>query len=76
MAKGLRVEDARSAKEIAIVAAKSMWGYTIPGSFYEAEYDENAKCWNVRAEYFEQKLSFKISAETGNVSAFKVEKTT
>ncbi len=75
MSKELRVVDAQAAKEIAIEAAKSMWRYTIPSSFYEVEYDENSRSWNVEASYFEQKLSFKINAVTGNVSAFKIEKT-
>jgi hypothetical protein len=74
MGETLRVSNARLAKEIAIEAAKSMWRYTIPGSFYKVEYDEKGKCWKVEAEYFEEKLSFKIDAMTGNVSAFKVEK--
>jgi hypothetical protein len=74
MSKALRVPDARAAREIAIEAAKSMWRYTIPSSFYEVEYDESDRCWNVKAEYFEEKLSFRIDAATGNVSAFKVEK--
>jgi len=75
MSEALRVSDERAAKEIAIEAAKSMWRYTIPSSFYEAEYDQNAKSWNVEASYFEEKLTFKIDARTGNVSAFKIEKT-
>ena len=74
MGETLRVPDAGTAREIAIEAAKSMWRYTIPSSFYEVEYNENGKCWNVKAEYFEEKLSFRIDAATGNVSAFKVEK--
>lgn len=75
MSKEPRVVDAQAAKEIAIEAAKSMWRYTIPSSFYEAKYDENSRSWNVEASYFEQKLTFKINAVTGNVSAFKIEKT-
>jgi len=75
MSEALRVSDERAAKEIAIEAAKSMWRYTIPSSFYEAEYDQNAKSWSVEASYFEEKLTFKIDAKTGNVSAFKIEKT-
>jgi hypothetical protein len=75
MGEELRVANAQAAKEIAIEAAKSMWRYTIPGSFYEAKYDENSKSWNVEASYFEQKLTFKIDAVTGNVSAFKIAKT-
>jgi hypothetical protein len=71
----LRVADAIAAKEIAIEAAKAMWRYTIPGSFYKVEYDEKAQAWNVEADYFEQKLKFKIDAKTGNVSAFRIEKT-
>jgi len=74
MSKEPRVVDAQAAKEIAIEAAKSMWRYTIPTSFYEAKYDENSRSWNVEANYFEQKLKFKIDAVTGNVSAFKIEK--
>jgi hypothetical protein len=70
----LRVGDERAAKEIAIEAAKSMWRYTIPSSFYEAEYDDKAKCWIVQASYFEDRLRFRIDAVTGNVSSFKVEK--
>ena len=72
----LRVGDEKVAKEIAIEAAKSMWRYTIPSSFYEVEYDKDGKCWKVEANYFEEKLSFKIDAVTGNVSSFKVEKIT
>jgi len=68
----LRVNDEKMAREIAIEAAKSMWRYTIPSSFYEVEYDEEGKCWKVEASYFEKKLSFKIDAVTGNVSSFKV----
>ena len=75
VAKELRVPDERTAKEIAIEAARSMWRYTLPSSFYEVKYDEKVKCWNVEANYFEEKLTFKIDAATGNVSAFKVEKT-
>jgi hypothetical protein len=71
----LRVTDAAVAKEIAIEAAKAMWRYTIPGSFYKVEYDGKAQAWNVEADYFEQKLQFKIDAKTGNVSAFRIEKT-
>jgi hypothetical protein len=71
----LRVSDERVAREIAIEAAKSMWRYTIPSSFYEVKYDEKGKCWKVEATYFEEKLSLKIDAVTGNVSGFKVEKT-
>jgi hypothetical protein len=71
----LRVTDATVAKEIAIEAAKAMWRYTIPSSFYKVEYDRKAQAWNVEADYFEQKLKFKIDAKTGNVSAFKIEKT-
>lgn len=74
MDKGKRVPDEGTAREIAIEAAR-MWRYTIPSSFYEVKYDEKSKCWNVEANYFEQKLTFKIDAATGNVSAFKVEKT-
>jgi hypothetical protein len=74
MTEALRVNDERTAKEIAIEAAKSMWRYTIPSSFYEVEFDENAKSWNVEANYFEEKLTFKIDAKTGNVSAFKIKK--
>jgi hypothetical protein len=70
----LRVNDARAAKEIAIEAAKSMWRYTLPNSFYEVKYDEKAKSWNVEVNYFEEKLTFKIDATTGNVSGFKIEK--
>jgi hypothetical protein len=70
----LRVNDARAAKEIAIEAAKSMWRYTLPSFFYEVKYDEKAKSWNVEANYFEEKLTFKIDATTGNVSGFKIEK--
>lgn len=40
----------------------------------EANYDEKAKCWTVQACYFEDKLSFRIDAVTGNVSSFRVEK--
>lgn len=71
----MRVSDAQMAKEIAMEAAKSMWRYTIPSSFYEIEYNKNDKSWNVEASYFEEKLTFKIDARTGNVSAFKIEKT-
>jgi hypothetical protein len=51
-----------------------MWRYTIPSSFYEVEYGEKDKCWNVEASYLEKKLLFKIDAVTGNMSSFKVEK--
>lgn len=74
MNESLRVGDERAAKEIAIEAAKSMWRYTIPISFYQAKYDEKTKCWTVQASYFEDKLSFRIDAVTGNVSSFRVEK--
>lgn len=70
----MRVSDAQVAKEIAMEAARSMWRYNIPGSFYEVEYDENDRSWNVEATYFEQKLTFKIDATTGNVSGFRIEK--
>lgn len=68
----LRVSDAQVA-EIAMEAAKSMWRYTIPSSFYEVQYDENDKSWKVEASYFE-KLTFRIDAKTGYVSGFKIEK--
>jgi uncharacterized membrane protein YkoI len=71
----LRVNDERMAKEIAMEAAKSMWRYNIPSSFYEVEYDQNDKSWKVEAKYFEDKLTFKIDAATGNVSGFKIGKT-
>jgi hypothetical protein len=74
MGEALRVSDERMAKEIAMEAAKSMWRYTIPSSFYKVEYDQNAKSWNIEASYFEEKLTFKIDAKTGNVSAFKIKK--
>jgi hypothetical protein len=74
MGGALRVSDAQVAKEIAMEAAKSMWRYNIPRSFYEVKYDENDKSWNVEATYFEQKLKFKIDATTGNVSGFRIEK--
>lgn len=51
-----------------------MWRYTLPSSFYEVKYDEKAKSWNVEVNYFEEKLTFKIDATTGNVSGFKIEK--
>jgi len=69
----LRVNNEKMAREIAIEAAKSMWRYTIPSSFYEVDYDEKDKSWKVKASYFEKKLSFKIDAATGNVSSFRVE---
>ena len=74
MVETLRVSDARAAKEIAMEAAKSMWRYTIPSSFYEVKYDKDAKSWNVEASYFEEQLAFKIDAKTGNVLAFKIKK--
>ncbi|MCJ7424902.1 hypothetical protein MUP01_11650 [Candidatus Bathyarchaeota archaeon] len=74
MDNALRVNNANMARDIAIEAAKSMWRYTIPSSFYEVEYDKKGKCWMVAASYFEERLSFKIDAVTGNVSSFKVEK--
>jgi hypothetical protein len=70
----MRVDNAEAARDIASEAAKSMWRYTIPSSFYEIEYDKSDKCWKVEASYFEEKLSFKIDAVTGNVSSFKTEK--
>jgi hypothetical protein len=70
----LRVNDSRTAKHIAMEAAKSMWGYTFPSSFYEAKYNKAEKTWDVEATYFEQKLRFKINAETGSVLSYKVEK--
>jgi hypothetical protein len=51
-----------------------MWRYTIPSSFYQVDYDEKGKCWNLEASYFEEKLTFKIDAATGNVSSFRLEK--
>jgi hypothetical protein len=74
MGGALRVDDGQTAKETAMEAARSMWRYNIPSSFYEVEYDENDKSWNVEATYFEQKLKFKIDATTGNVSGFRIEK--
>jgi hypothetical protein len=71
MGEALRVSDEKMAKEIAMEAAKSMWRYTIPSSFYKVEYDQNAKSWNIEASYFEEKLTFKIDAKTGNVSALR-----
>lgn len=68
------VRDAKTAKEIAIEAAKSMWRYTVPSSFYEVRYDESDKSWNVEVSYFEEKLTFKIDAATGNVSTFRIKK--
>jgi uncharacterized protein (DUF1684 family) len=52
-----------------------MWRYNIPSSFYEVEYDQNDKSWKVEAKFFEDKLTFKIDAATGNVSGFKIGKT-
>jgi hypothetical protein len=49
----LRVSNAQ-VTEIAMEAAKSMWRYTIPSSFYEVQYDENDKPWKVQASYFEK----------------------
>jgi hypothetical protein len=74
MNKTPRVSDAKTAKEIAIEAAKSMWRYTVPSSFYEVKFNDADKSWNVAASYFEEKLTFKIDAATGNVSNFKIEK--
>lgn len=70
----MRVDNAKAARDIAIEAAKFMWRYTIPSSFYEIEYDKSDKCWRVEASYSDEKLSFKIDAITGNVSPFKTEK--
>ena len=74
MGKSLRVSYERVAKEIAMEAAKSMWRYTIPASFFEAKYDDKEECWLVRASYFEETLTFRIDALTGNVSNLKREK--
>jgi hypothetical protein len=74
MGQAMRVGDVRVAKEIAIEAAKSMWRYTIPSSFYKVKYDKNDKSWNVEANYFEEKLTFKIDAATGKVSTFRLKK--
>jgi len=74
MGGALRVADAQVAKEIAMEAAKSMWRYNIPSSFYEVKYDDKGKYWNVEAHYFEEKLTLKIDATTDNVSTFKIEK--
>jgi hypothetical protein len=68
-----RVNDSRTAIHIAMEAAKSMWGYTFPSSFYEAKYNETEKAWDVQATYFEKKLRFKIEVETGAVSSYKME---
>jgi len=70
----LRVNDSRTAKHIAMEAAKSMWGYTFPGSFYEVKYNKAEKAWDVQATYFEQRFCFKINAETGDVSNYKIER--
>jgi hypothetical protein len=70
----LRVNDSRTAKHIAMEAAKSMWGCTFPSSFYKAKYNKAEKTWDVEATYFEQRLTFKINAETGSVSSYKIEK--
>jgi hypothetical protein len=75
MSDSLRVRDAEKAREIAVEAAKLMWQYTIPSSFCEVGYDEKDKSWYVKADYFEDRLTFKIDAVTGNVSAFRREKT-
>lgn len=74
MIETLCVNDAKTARDIVIEAAKSMWRYTISSSFYEVEYGEKDKCWNAEASYFEKKLLFKNDAVTGNMSSFKVEK--
>lgn len=70
----LRVNDSRTAKHMAMEAAKSMWRYTVPSSFYKVKYNRAEKAWDVEATYFEERLVFKIDAETGNVSNYKVEK--
>jgi uncharacterized protein (DUF1684 family) len=74
MSTDLRVNDAKTAREIAMEAAKSIWRYTVPSSFYEVKYDKSDKSWKVEANYFEEKLTFKIDAATGNVSTFKIKK--
>jgi len=76
MGKSLRVSDERVAKEIAVEAAKSIWHYTIPASFFETKYDEKEESWLIRASYFEEILTLKIDALTGNVSHFKRGKST
>ena len=74
MTKNLQVGDAKIAKEIAIEASRSMWRYVIPDSFVEAQFDDFRNCWTVVADYFEERLMFRIDAGTGNVSAFRLRK--
>jgi hypothetical protein len=74
MSDALRVRSAEKAREIAVEVAKSMWRYTIPCSFCEVGYDENDRSWHVEVDCFEDRLTFKIDAVTGNVSAFRREK--
>jgi hypothetical protein len=57
----LRVNDAKTARDIVIEAAKSMWRYTIPSSFYEVEYGEKDKCWNVEASYLRKSYCSKLT---------------
>lgn len=67
-----RVGNVHAARQIAAEAAKAMWNYTLPSSFYDVQFDEEKKTWDVEADYFEEKLSFRINALTGNVSGFKI----
>lgn len=67
-----RVGSVHAARQIAAEAAKAMWNYTLPSSFYEVQFDEDDRAWDVEANYFEEKLSFRIDAMTGNVSAFRI----
>ena len=67
-----RVGSIHAARQIAAEAAKAMWRYTIPSSFYDVQFDEEDKAWNVEADYFEETLTFRIDALTGNVSGFKI----
>ena len=76
MSKPLRVNSEKAAKEIGIEAAKSMWNYAIPASFFETEYDKKEETWLVKTVFFEETLTFKIDALTGNISSFKREKST
>jgi hypothetical protein len=75
MGEELRVADARARLGDRHRSRETMWRHTIPSSFYKAKCDENSKSWNVEASYFERKLTFKIDAVTGNVSAFKIAET-
>ena len=70
MSTDLRIRDAIQARDVALTVAKSMRQYLSVTDFNEITYDSATKTWNVKATYYDTKLTFKIDAVTGTVIEF------